>query len=64
MCIRDSSVLALVEGVVMSSSPYDLAPWVISMAVLAVLTVVTGVLWIVIVRSMTAAARAATTVRT
>ncbi|CAM4100796.1 DUF4328 domain-containing protein [Janibacter anophelis] len=58
------SVLALVEGVVLSSSPYDLSPWVISMAVLAVLTVVTGVLWIVIVRSMTAAARAATTVRT
>jgi hypothetical protein len=57
-----TGVLAAAESVALALSPDDLTPWLIVSAVLAVATLVTGVLWIRVVSAMTAAARASITV--
>lgn len=51
------------EALALGAPSRDLAPWLITSTILALATLVTGALWIRIVRSMTAAARAGASLR-
>lgn len=58
-----TGILTGAESVALAASSGDATPWLVTSTVLALATLVTGALWIRIVRSMTSAAREAVSVR-